>query len=545
MIFAFARVALLIAVSVFGFVPSAIGADASEPPCSEWLGLRSGQVVVSPECVAQRGDLPALGNTIAREADRRRAEVSELAQVVEAANTLLTYAVQHKGPAADPKRRAEYAVAKLVVLIGAQWDALASSPGSSARDQTLEAWKRDYLKAQPGLDAAEQEFLAAQALEDQAEFTQALSRYAAAVKALESIGYVDLEYQNAYAARAREEGEDRLAARAYERALAEARKRAALYPERYLEHVAQSLSHCAGLCKAEPHNAVPYDSINSNMTEEAYRMYSEAMGISRELAAASPQRYSAGLAEVLCEFGFDSASQVAHSVLLNREFSPGLLNECFTLYRELARREPERYRPLLANALITYIPTFFHPTASRVENQRAAIGLIAEGVAIFRELAVAEPRRYLPEVARGLHLLGIQQLYFARVDADAKDRPIQLELAAGNLREARDLYRQLHSQEHKRFAVKLAKAHLDLGDMLHKDLKRYSEAYEEGMASLELSRVLVKSDAGFRRWWVRPYADSMWLVRVAAAKMGNTAVEEEMKAEIQAAERRRRWLGEP
>jgi hypothetical protein len=37
----------------------------------------------------------------------------------------------------------------------------------------------------------------------------------------------------------------------------------------------------------------------------------------------------------------------------------------------------------------------------------------------------------------------------------------------------------------------------------------------------------------------------MWLVRVAAAKMGNTAVEEEMKAEIQAAERRRRWLGEP
>jgi len=77
------------------------------------------------------------------------------------------------------------------------------------------------------------------------------------------------------------------------------------------------------------------------------------------------------------------------------------IEEAVALYRELAAAEPARYTPDLADSL-----TNLRASLRDLGEHRRALAAIEEAVALYRELAAAEPARYTPDLADSLSSVG-------------------------------------------------------------------------------------------------------------------------------------------
>ena len=77
--------------------------------------------------------------------------------------------------------------------------------------------------------------------------------------------------------------------------------------------------------------------------------------------------------------------------------------EAVAIYRELAEANPDRYRPDLAPSLSNLGVRF-----SALGRPAEALPVTEEAVAIRRELAAANPDRYRPDLATSLTNLGVR-----------------------------------------------------------------------------------------------------------------------------------------
>jgi tetratricopeptide (TPR) repeat protein len=158
---------------------------------------------------------------------------------------------------------------------------------------------------------------------------------------------------------------------------------------------------------------------------DAITVTREAVGIYRDLAAASPDRHRADLADALNSLGVWSShlGQDAEALPVSQE--------AVAIYRDLVAAGQERYGGALAGAL-TNLGIRFSALCRPAEALPAA----EEAVAIYRDLAAANPDLYRRGLAGALHNLGIR---LADLDRPADALPptreavtIRRDLAAAN-----------------------------------------------------------------------------------------------------------------
>ena len=186
---------------------------------------------------------------------------------------------------------------------------------------------------------------------------------------------------------------------------------------------------------------------------EALTADQEAVAISRELAAVSPDRYRPGLAASLNSLGiwFSELGRPAEALPVT--------DEAVTMFRELAAASPDRYRPDLATSL-TNLGVWFWALGRPAE----ALPVTEEAVTILRELAAARPDRYRPDLAQSLTNLG---MWFSELGRLAEALPVT--------EEAVTMFRELAAASPDRYRPDLANSLDNLGARFG-ELGRLAEA---------------------------------------------------------------------
>jgi tetratricopeptide (TPR) repeat protein len=133
--------------------------------------------------------------------------------------------------------------------------------------------------------------------------------------------------------------------------------------------------------------------------------------------------------------------------------------EAVAIYRELAAANPDRYRPDLAQSLDNLGVTF-----SALGRPAEALPVTEEAAAIYRELAAAYPDRYRPYLAQSLSNLGVT---FSDLGRPAEALPVTEEAVA--------IRRELAAANPDRYRPDLAQSLSNLG-LWSSDLGRPAEA---------------------------------------------------------------------
>ena len=128
--------------------------------------------------------------------------------------------------------------------------------------------------------------------------------------------------------------------------------------------------------------------------QEALGPAQEAADLYRELAAKAPDAYRPDLAMALNNLA-NCLSEVGQ-----RQEALGPAQEAADLYRELAAKAPDAYRPDLAMALNNLAIRL-----SEVGQRQAALGAGQEAADLYRELAAKAPDAYRPALASALNNL--------------------------------------------------------------------------------------------------------------------------------------------
>ncbi|MGE4292515.1 MAG: tetratricopeptide repeat protein, partial [Desulfovibrio sp.] len=129
--------------------------------------------------------------------------------------------------------------------------------------------------------------------------------------------------------------------------------------------------------------------------------------------------------------------------------TPGALKaiqEAVDIRRELAKQDPERFRPDLARSL----NNLSNRLAASGDNQ-GALKVIQEAVDIYRELAKQDPERFRPDLASSLNNLSVRLAESGKHDA-----------ALQSIQEAVDIRRELAKQDSARFRPDLARSLINL-----------------------------------------------------------------------------------
>ena len=176
---------------------------------------------------------------------------------------------------------------------------------------------------------------------------------------------------------------------------------------------------------------------------DALPVAEEAVGMYRDLAAASPDRYRPDLAFALANLG------VWLSELGRPADALPVAEEAVAIRRELAAASPDRYRPDLAFALANLGGTF-----SMLGRPADALPVTEEAVGMYRDLAAASPDRYRPDLARFLNNLGVM---FSALGRPADALPVTEEAVA--------TYRDLAAASPDRYRPDLARSLNNLGVM--------------------------------------------------------------------------------
>ena len=195
----------------------------------------------------------------------------------------------------------------------------------------------------------------------------------------------------AYACFLQEHKQISAAEKMYTEALGIYRQLAETNPAAYLADVAMTLNNLGNLLSEDRHHR----------REEAESFYSEALCIRRQLATKHPEVYAADLATTLNNLGIlisaDSSSRIK---------AENLYSEALDIQRQLTKANPTLYLPDLA-MILSNLGILVSADSSR---QAEAEELYTEALDIYRQLAVEKPMVYLPEVANTLTALGFAYL---------------------------------------------------------------------------------------------------------------------------------------
>src|SRR6266487_3969376 len=151
--------------------------------------------------------------------------------------------------------------------------------------------------------------------------------------------------------------------------------------------------------------------------------------------------------------------------------------EAVAIYRDMAAADPDRYRPKLANALTNRGVRF-----SQVGRPDATVGPTEEAIAIYRDLAAANPGRYRPDLADALTNLGA---WFWELGRPADSMVADQEAVA--------IYRDLAAANPGRYRSGLAGALTNLGVTLSES-GRAAEALEPDEEAVAIYRDLAAAD---------------------------------------------------
>ena len=132
-----------------------------------------------------------------------------------------------------------------------------------------------------------------------------------------------------------------------------------------------------------------------NDFEKARRLYEEVLQALRELAKQNPEAYKPDVAKILNNFG------VLLSDTNDLKQARDYYEEALQIRRELAVQNPEAYLPKVATSL-NNLGVLLHNT----NDLKKAQDYQEEALQIHRELAKQNPEAYLPDVAGSLNNLG-------------------------------------------------------------------------------------------------------------------------------------------
>ncbi len=204
---------------------------------------------------------------------------------------------------------------------------------------------------------------------------------------------------------------------------------------------------------------------------EALEATREAVDLYRELVKKNPDRFLPDLATSLNNLGNCLSALGRHGEALEAT------REAVNIYRELVKKNPDRFLPDLATSL-NNLGAFLSALGRHVE----ALEATREAVNIYRELVKKNPDRFLPDLATSLNNLGIRLSALGRHGE-----------ALEATREAVDLYRQLAQKNPDRFLPDLATSLNNLGIRLSA-LGRHGEALEATREAVDLYRQLAQKN---------------------------------------------------
>jgi tetratricopeptide (TPR) repeat protein len=131
-----------------------------------------------------------------------------------------------------------------------------------------------------------------------------------------------------------------------------------------------------------------------NQFQEAVGVYETVLTLYRELAKANPEAYLPYVATTLNNLA------LLYSATQRMKAAEEAYREALSTYRELAKANPEAYLPYVATTLNNLAVLY-----SDTQRMKAAEGAYREALSIRRELAKANPETYLPDVAMTLNNL--------------------------------------------------------------------------------------------------------------------------------------------
>ena len=201
-----------------------------------------------------------------------------------------------------------------------------------------------------------------------------------------------------------------------------------------------------------------------NDFEKARRLYEEVLQALRELAKQNPEAYKPDVAKILNNFG------VLLSDTNDLKQARDYYEEALQIRRELAVQNPEAYLPKVATSL-NNLGVLLHNT----NDLKKAQDYQEEALQIHRELAKQNPEAYLPDVAGSLNNLG-------NLLRDTND----LKKAQDYQEEALQILRKLAQQNPGAYLPKVAGSLNNLGNLLcdTNDLKKAQDYYEEALQIL-------------------------------------------------------------
>ncbi|MFF5263299.1 serine/threonine-protein kinase [Actinomadura viridis] len=151
--------------------------------------------------------------------------------------------------------------------------------------------------------------------------------------------------------------------------------------------------------------------------------------------------------------------------------------EAVAIYRELAQADPDRYAPDLARSLSNLGNTLW-----RLGRHDEGLPVEQEVVDIRRRLAEADPDRYLPDLATSLHNVGFT---FGRLGRHAEALPVEQDAVA--------IYRELAEADPDRYLPDLAVSLNNVGFTLGR-LGRHAEAAPVKQEAVDIRRRLAEAD---------------------------------------------------
>ncbi|WP_204030806.1 tetratricopeptide repeat protein [Sinosporangium siamense] len=196
----------------------------------------------------------------------------------------------------------------------------------------------------------------------------------------------------------------------------------------------------------------------------------EAVTIYRELARLDPDRHYADLAHSLANLG------ACLSELNHPAEALAVAREAVTISRELARLDPDRHRADLADTL-----HMLGNCLSELNHPAEALAAAQEAATIYRELARVDADRHRADLARSLANLSI---YLSAIGNNAK--------AQSPAKEAATIYRELARLNPDRHRADLARSLANLSIYLSaigNDTEALAAAREAVTISRELARL--------------------------------------------------------
>ena len=201
-------------------------------------------------------------------------------------------------------------------------------------------------------------------------------------------------------------------------------------------------------------------------------MYLNALDIYRRLAGESPDTYNPDVAATL-----NNLSSLYHRYGVKAEEGEQMQQEALQIYRQLAKKDPQVYTSKLAAVLsnLAVMATKLYEQGIRLYQEGKldkSEAMFSEALGLYRELADADSRTYLPEVAKMLR--NVANLLDKRQNWEESEKLYQEELA---------INKQL-AQQSRQYTADVARTYGNLSNhaLLMKQFDKALDYARQGLA---------------------------------------------------------------